>query len=406
MKFIYSSPQVCFGRGALAVLKTVPDCNRVMIVTDASVAKLGVIAQIKEMLTQRAAPCQVAVIDDVELDPSPEYFRIGAKQLHVFSPDTIIAVGGGTAINAAKGMWLLYEHPELDYADLKDKMIAMKKEGRCALSFSSKAKLIAIPATSGPIVESACFVNAVDKSNTFFKYPVVSYDFTPQYVISDGDLILEMPGHMAAETGFNVLTAAIEAYVSVFATDYSDALAQKAVEMIFRNLPQSVSSGIAEAREKVHLASTIAGMAVSNAYTGLCHSITDVLAGEYEMSQGQLNGIFLPHIILYNAVDYEFPELKTDEKYAGLSRYLNLPGDTVSAQIDSLCEALTSFAQELGLNGRLKDCKTFSGEAFPVDNFRSRIEELAMRAYENPCTTATPKHPRLEDIIAIMEAAI
>ena len=124
------------------------------------------------------------------------------------------------------------------------------------------------------------------------------------------------------------------------------------------------------------------------------------------MSQGQLNGIFLPRIILYNAVDYEFPELKTDEKYAGLSRYINLSGDTVSAQVNSLCEALTSLSQTIGLKGRLTDCKTFSGENFPVDDFRSRIETSAMLAYENPCTTATPKHPRLEDIIAIMEAAI
>ena len=407
MNFFYKAPKVCFGRGAITYLKDLDACSRVAVITDPNVAVLGHANRIREILENRSEPCQVLIVDQIELDPSAEYFRKGADILSAFNPDVIIGLGGGSAINAAKGIWLLYEHPELDYNTLSEKMIAMKKDGRSAADFSKKAQFITIPATSGSVAETTCYTLVSDKRRGGAKYPMVDYDMTPDLVISDPDLANGMPGPMAAETGFNVLTSAIESNVSVFASDYTDTLSLHAIRLVTEYLPRSVQDpGDLTAREKIHTASTIASMAVSNSYTGLCHSITNVISAEYEMSQGMLNAVILPYVISYNAVDFEFPELKTDEKYGAITDALGMNYGTTAQKVSKLVTYLRDFASTLGLESRLRDCRRFQGDIFPAEDLAARLEEISMRVFEDPCTTATPKHPQLAHIMDILKQAL
>ncbi len=216
-----------------------------------------------------------------------------------FNPDVIIALGGGSPIDAAKGMWLFYEQPDADFAGMAQKFLDIRKRVYKFPHLGKKAKLVAIPTTSGTGSEVTSFAVITDKEKGA-KYPLADYELTPDVAIIDPNLVLTVPKKVAADTGLDVLTHAIEAYVSIMASDYTDALAMKAIQLVFDYLPQSYETADRKAREKMHNASCIAGMAFANAFLGVNHAIAHKLGNELHISHGQANAVLLPHVIEYN----------------------------------------------------------------------------------------------------------
>lgn len=309
--------------------------SRAFIVTDPVMEELGNVNKILHYLRQRLEYCATHVYNDVEPDPSVECIMRGVDAMNSFRPDVIIAVGGGSAIDAAKGMWLFFENPDTSFDGLKQRFLDIRKRTFHYPKLGKKAQFVAIPTTSGTGSEVTSFSVITDKENGNVKYPLADYELTPDVAIIDPQFTGTMPKSIVADTGLDVLTHAIEAYVSIMASDYTDGLASQAVEMVFEYLPTSYEKGDALSREKMHNASCIAGMAFTNAFLGLNHSMAHKLGGEYGIPHGRANAILLPYVIEYNAQKptkfASFPkygEFVADKRYANLARRLGLAAST------------------------------------------------------------------------------
>jgi acetaldehyde dehydrogenase / alcohol dehydrogenase len=406
MDFFYSTPKVCFGKDSIKYLSSLPDISRVFIVTDEQILKFGLVDKLIDVLKNNPNNCQIKVMSDIENEPIIPCFERGAELMLEYCPDTVIGIGGGTAINSAKGMWLLYEKPDIKLGELQETLVALKKKSIAAPRFANKAKLITIATTSGPVSEAASYIIVTNKEIQFTKYLMVDYDVTPDLVIVDPGLAAHVPGSVAASTGFDVLALAIETYVSIFASDFTDGLALKAIELVFNHLKRSCDNPQDEvARGKMHNASCIASLAFSNTYSGICHSLTNVLCGDYEIAHGVSNAILLPYIIEYNALGNGVPEFPTAGKYADITKHLGIGGNTIEEQVTNLVKAIRDLTFKLGMSASFTDCTTFSGDRIDKDTYLSNIYNLALRAYEDPGTSSNPKHPQVRHLEEILRKA-
>jgi acetaldehyde dehydrogenase/alcohol dehydrogenase len=357
-------------------------------------------------LNKRQDKVQYDVFSDVEPDPSIETVMAGAERMRAFEPDVIITLGGGSAMDAAKGMWVFYEHPDLEFHGLKQKFLDIRKRVFKYPKLGNKAQFVAIPTTSGTGSEVTSFSVITDKENNV-KYPLADYELTPDVAIIDPVYVKTVPPSVTADTGMDVLTHAIESYVSVMANDYTDGLAMKAIQLVFEYLPKAYKNGNDElAREKMHNASTIAGMAFANAFLGINHSLAHKLGAEFHIAHGRANTILMPHVIRYNAKKptkfTSFPKynhFRADERYAEIARMLGLPAKDTEQGVESLAQAIIKLAKELNIPMSIEAC------GIDKKDFEAKVDLLADRAFEDQCTTANPKLPLVTELAEIYRLA-
>ncbi|WP_163369752.1 bifunctional acetaldehyde-CoA/alcohol dehydrogenase [Endozoicomonas acroporae] len=399
MQWFKLPEKIYFEANSLQYLEKMQNISRVFIVTDEVIQSLGYVDKILYHLRKRTVPVQVEIFNQVEPDPSLETVRNGAREMARFNPDVIIALGGGSPIDAAKGMWLFYEQPDADFAGMAQKFLDIRKRVYKFPHLGKKAKLVAIPTTSGTGSEVTSFAVITDKEKGA-KYPLADYELTPDVAIIDPNLVLTVPKKVTADTGLDVLTHAMEAYVSIMASDYTDALAMKAIQLVFDYLPQSYETADRKAREKMHNASCIAGMAFANAFLGVNHAIAHKLGNELHISHGQANAVLLPHVIEYNGCPNptkvaSFPKYQyyiAHEKYAEIARMLGLPAKTPEEGVKSLANAVRDLMKRLNMPASLQE--------IGVDEslFKSKISMLANHAFEDQTTTANPRLPLISEL--------
>lgn len=406
MQWFKIPPKIFFERGATQYLAKMQGISRIMIVTDPVMVKLGYVERVEYYLRKRQTPVIVEVFSEVEPDPSIETVRRGVAMMDAFKPDCIIALGGGSPMDAAKGMWLFYEHPDTDFQSVKQKFLDIRKRVYKYPHLGDKAKFVAIPTTSGTGAEVTSFAVITDKENGNTKYPLADYELTPDVAIIDPDYVLSLPKNAVADTGMDVLTHAIEAYVSNMANDFTDGLALHAIQLVFENLANSYHKGDAFSREKMHNASAIAGMAFANAFLGINHSLAHKWGGQYHTAHGRTNAILLPHVIKYNASKpskfVAFPKYThfvADQRYAKIARILGLPARTTEEGVNSLIEAIRKLNKELDIQEKFADLK------FDPKDFEQRVDYLADRAFEDQCTTANPKLPLVSELAEVYRNA-
>ena len=401
----FKVPQkIYFERNSIQYLKSCRDVNKVFIVTDTSMVELGYLSRITEQLYARRNKVQIQLFCDVEPDPDISTVRKGANMMDVFKPDTIIALGGGSVMDAAKGMWLFYEHPEVNFDDLKQKFMDIRKRAFKYPELGRKTKLICIPTTSGTGSEVTPFAVISDKANNK-KYPLTDYSLTPTVAIVDPEFTTGLPAKATAMTGLDVLTHAIEAYVSVMANDYTDGLCLKAIQLVFKYLPRAVKDGKndLEAREKMHNAATIAGMAFANAFLGMTHSLAHKVGAQFHTVHGYTCAVLLPHVIRYNgktpdklSVWPKYNHYCADEKYQEIANLLGLKADTPEQGVESLAQAVIDLCKDCGLDPNF--------EAMGIDKkeLEEHLEDIAVAAYEDQCSPANPRVPMVEDMKQIL----
>ena len=403
MQWFKVPEKIYFEAGSIQYLEKMPDIERAFIVTDESMIKLGYVDKILYHLRKRQHYVHSEIFSEVESDPSFDTIKKGVEVMQNFKPDVIIALGGGSPIDAAKGMWLFYEHPDADPEGLKLKFMDIRKRTYKFPKLGTKCKMVAIPTTSGTGSEVTSFAVITDKKLNK-KYPLADYELTPDVAIVDPDLVMSLPKTVTADTGMDVLTHAIEAYVSNMASDYTDGLAEKAVELVLKYLEKAYDNGSdKEAREKMHNASTIAGMAFTNAFLGINHSLAHKLGAEFHMAHGRINAILLPYVIKYNSTMptkfVSFPKYEyyiADEKYCELAKKVGLKADTKEEGINSLIQKIKELNEHMGIP------KSFKEAGIDEQEFLAKVDMLADRAFEDQCTTANPRVPLVSELKQIL----
>ena len=405
MQWFKVPQKIYFERNSIEYLIGMRGIERVFIVTDRSMVDLGYVSRITSQLEKRRNKVQIQLFCDVEPDPSIQTVKKGISLMNAFKPDTIIALGGGSSIDAAKGMWLFYEQPDVDFNDLKQKFMDIRKRAFKYPELGRKSKLICIPTTSGTGSEVTPFAVITDKEENK-KYPLTDYSLTPTVAIIDPSLTMTLPSSITADTGMDVLTHATEAFVSTYANDFTDGLALQAIKMVFEYLPRAYKNGKndPEAREKMHNASTLAGMAFANAFLGLNHAIAHKVGGEYHVPHGRANAILLPYVIKYNGTKTSKPGIwpkynfyKADEKYAELAKLIGLKFKTTKEGVDAYADACYKLAKEVGIEMSFKNQVTCD-----ENTWMSNLDKIAFLAYEDQCAPANPKTPMIEDIKQIL----
>lgn len=407
MQWFKVPQKIYFERNCIQYLRSCKTVGKVFIVTDKSMVELGFLKKIIDELEARRNPVTYQLFSDVEPDPDIKTVMKGVELMNQFKPDTIIALGGGSPMDAAKGMWIFYEHPEINFDDLKQKFMDIRKRAFKYPELGRKTKLICIPTTSGTGSEVTPFAVISDKENKK-KYPLADYSLTPSIAIIDAEFTTNIPPKATAQTGLDVLTHAIEAYTSVMASDYTDGLALQAISLVFEYLPRAVKDGKhdLEAREKMHNAATIAGMAFANAFLGIVHSLAHKVGAEFHTVHGETCGIILPHVIRYNGSQPSklalWPKYETyccDKKYQKICQTIGLKCDKKEDAKDVLADAVLKLGKEIGIDMNL--CAIIPDEK----DFMSKIEELSYLAYEDQCTPANPREPLVEDMMEILKKA-
>lgn len=405
MQWFKVPSKIYFERDSIKYLKDMREMNRVFIVTDRSMVDLGYVNRITDMLNQRRNKVQYQLFCDVEPDPSIATVQRGVEIMRSFQPDTIIALGGGSPMDAAKGMWLFYEHPEVNFDDLKQKFMDIRKRAFRYPELGKKAHLVCIPTTSGTGSEVTPFAVISDKVANK-KYPLADYSLTPTVAIVDPAFTVNLPASITADTGMDVLTHATEAYVSVLANDYTDGLALQAIRLVFKYLPRAVKDGRNDikAREKMHNASCIAGMAFANAFLGVNHSLAHKIGAEFHVPHGRANAILLPHVIRYNgtkpqknSVWPKYNYYKADEKYMDIAKLLGLPASNPQEAVESYAKACEELAKEVGIK------MNFADQGIEEQAWKDAQKKIALLAYEDQCSPANPKLPMIDDMIEILE---
>ena len=403
MQWFKVPEKIFFEAGSIAYLEKMPDITKAFIVTDSSMIELGYVEKILYYLRKREQYVHAEIFSDVEPDPSFTTIKKGVQAMESFNPDVIIALGGGSVMDAAKGMWLFFENPDADVEGLKLKFMDIRKRTYKFPKLGKKCKMVCIPTTSGTGSEVTSFAVISDKEKNM-KYPLADYELTPDVAIVDPDLVMTLPKKLTADTGMDVLTHALEAYVSVMASDYTDGLAEKAIELVFKYLPQAYEDGTNQvAREKMHNASCIAGMAFTTAFLGVNHSIAHKLGAEFHIPHGKANAIILPYVIKYNGTKptkmVSFPKYEhyiADVKYTEIAKRLGLKSNTVEEGINSLVKAV----QEL--NAKIGEEKSLKEYGIDEKEFLSKVDMLADKAFEDQCTGVNPRVPLVSEIKQIL----
>jgi acetaldehyde dehydrogenase/alcohol dehydrogenase len=403
MKWFKVPPKIYFEYGSLQYLSKIKG-KKAFIVTDPFMVKLNFADKVTYQLEK--VGIDYRIFSDVEPDPSVETVMSGVKELNSYQPDLIIALGGGSAIDAAKGMWLFYEHPETEFESLRLKFADIRKRAFKFPDLGKKATFVAIPTTSGTGSEVTAFAVITDKKRNI-KYPLADYELTPDIAIIDPELVLSVPQSVTADTGMDVLTHALEAYVSVMASDYTDALAEKAVKLVFEYLPRAYKDGHDKvAREKMHNASCIAGMAFTNAFLGVNHGMAHILGGKFHIPHGRANAILLPYVIMYNAQpptkftafpQYEYP--MAGERYAAIAKMLGFPASTTQEGVASLVAAIRDLMKQINIPLTLAEAGV-NGKAFEKE-----LREMSDIAFNDQTTGTNPRMPLVSEIEAIYREA-
>ncbi len=402
MQWFKIPEKIYFEFGATQYLADMPDISKAFIVTDPNMIKAGYVDKVLYYLRKRTQYVHCEIFSEVEPDPSVETIMKGCDMMMKFKPDVIIALGGGSAMDAAKGMWLFYEHPDADFNSMKLKFMDIRKRVYKFPKLGQKARMVAIPTTSGTGSEVTSFAVITDKEKNV-KYPLADYELTPDVAIIDPEYVMTVPPSVTADTGLDVLTHAIEAYVSILASDFTDGLAIKAIQLVFEYLPKAYKDGSDSlAREKMHNASCIAGMAFTNAFLGINHSLAHKLGGEFHIPHGRANAVLLPYVIEYNAQKptkfVAFPKYETfiaDKKYAEIAKALGLPASTTEEGVQSLINAVKALMKELNMPMTIAECKVDGRK------FNAKAAELADKAFEDQCTTANPRMPLVTELEAL-----
>ena len=404
MQWFKIPSKIYFERDSIEYLHQMKEMKKVMIVTDRSMVDLGYVNRVTDQLRLRRDEVQYQLFCDVEPDPSIQTVLKGVALMRTFEPDTIIALGGGSPMDAAKGMWLYYEHPEVNFNDLKQKFMDIRKRAFRYPELGKKAKLICIPTTSGTGSEVTPFAVITDKEENK-KYPLTDYSLTPTVAIIDPSLTLSLPKSITADTGLDVLTHATEAFVSTLANDYTDGLALQAVKMVFKYLERSYLNGASdpEAREKMHNASTLAGMAFANAFLGMNHSMAHKIGGEFHVPHGRANAILLPYTVRYNGTKPQklstWPKYNhycADERYAELAAAIGLKFNTVAEGVEAYAKACGNLAKRVGI------AMNFKSQGIDRKAWMEAADKLAYLAYEDQCSPANPRVPLVDDMKKIM----
>ncbi|MGW1620633.1 bifunctional acetaldehyde-CoA/alcohol dehydrogenase [Streptomyces sp. NPDC002172] len=404
-------PKIYFEPQSVRYLTSMPDVHRVTVVTDATMTRLGLVDRVEQVLRRRREPVTVQVIDNVEPEPSIDSVRRGARLMGDFRPDTIIALGGGSPMDAAKVMWLLYEQQaegrDVDFADMRHKFSDIRKRAFRFPVLGKLARLVCIPTTSGTGAEVTPFAVISDPA-TGKKYPLADYALTPSVAIVDPLLTAGLPPALAADSGFDALTHAIEAYVSVYASDFTDGLALHAIRLVFENIEAAVNDRAArpEAQEKMHNAGTIAGMAFGNAFLGIVHAMSHTLGATFHIAHGRTNAVLLPHVIRYNGTVPtkltgwpKYEHYRAPERFQDIARALGLPAATAAEGVESLAAAVERLRDAVGIQS--------SFQALGVDetSFLDALPQQALNAFEDQCAPANPRMPLLDDMRRLMRAA-
>ena len=405
MQWFKVPSKIYFERDAVQYLQKMKNVNKVMIVTDEAMVKFGFLQRVIEQLHLRRNEVVYTVFADVEPDPDISTVRRGAEVMKSFAPDTIIALGGGSVMDAAKVMWLFYEQPHIDFRDLVQKFMDIRKRAFKFPELGEKAKYVGIPTTSGTGSEVTPFAVISDKQHNR-KYPLADYSLTPTVAIVDPAFVMTVPPHVVADTGMDVLTHAVEAYVSTLANDYTDGLALQAIKIVFQYLESSVKNADFESREKMHNASTMAGMAFANAFLGISHSMAHKIGGYFHTVHGRTNAILLPYVIRYNgtrpAKTATWPKYNyyhADEKYQDIARLLGLSAATPEEAVSAFAQAVYELGERVGIKMSFRD------QGIDEKTWMAAAEEIAYLAYEDQCSPANPRLAMVSDMKEILEDA-
>lgn len=392
--------KIYFKQNAIAEgLKDLQGKKRAFIVTDKYLHDAGYVEKVTKVLEKLGIQCEC--FSDVKPDPDLTTIYRGLDILNGFKPDAIIAIGGGSPIDAAKIMWLLYENPMVKFTDIAMRFMDIRKRICKFPEMGNKAYFVAIPTTSGTGSEVTPFAVVTD-DKTGAKYPIADYALTPNMAIIDLDFVKNMPKKLTAYSGIDALVHAIEAYVSVMATDYTNGMALEAIRIIFKYLPASYVEGAAnlKAREKMAYASTMAGMAFANAFLGVCHSMAHKLGSMYHVPHGLANAMLLNEVIRFNAVDAPtkqaaFPQYKYPnavERYARIADYLGLGGKTAPEKVEKLVAAIEDLKKKCEIPATLKEAGIDEKE------FLANLDELSEQAFDDQCTGGNPRYPLVREI--------
>lgn len=402
---------IIFRRGSLPVaLDNIvkQGAKRAFVVTDKSLFENGFAKQTLGRLERQGVLCEPFY--NIEAEPVLSIVEKGAKTMRQFQPDTIIALGGGSVMDAAKLMWVLYEYPDTKFDELALRYMDMTKRVCHFPELGKKAKLVCVPTTSGTGSEVTPFAIVTD-DKTGQKYPLADYALTPHMAIVDADLVMDLPKPLCASGGFHALTHALEAYVSVLANEFSDGQALHALSLLKTYLPRSYKEGAKDpvAREKVHIAATMSGIAFSQAFLGICQSLTNKVAAAFNLSHGVANAILISNVIRYNATNnptkmatfsqYGYPQAIT--RYAYIADHLELtaPSDKDEAKVEKLLLWIHALKKEIGIAQCLKDV------GVPEKEFVEKLDQLALDAFDDQCTGANPRYPLVDELKEVLKCA-
>lgn len=403
MLWFRTPEKIYIKRGCLPValdeLKNVMGKKKAFIVTDNFLYNNGYTKPITDKLDEMGIVHKTFF--DVSPDPSLASAKAGAAEMLAFQPDTIIAVGGGSAMDAAKIMWVMYEHPEVDFMDMAMRFMDIRKRVYTFPKMGQKAYFIAIPTSAGTGSEVTPFAVITDEK-TGIKYPLADYELLPDMAIVDADMMMNAPKGLTAASGIDALTHALEAYVSMLATDYTDSLALRAIKMIFEYLPRAYENGASDpvAREKMANAATIAGMAFANAFLGVCHSMAHKLGAFYHLPHGVANALMINEVIRFNSSEaptkmgtfpqYDHP--RTLERYAEIADYIGLKGKNNEEKVENLIKAIDELKEKVGIRKTIKD--------YDIDEkeFLDRLDEMVEQAFDDQCTGTNPRYPLMNEI--------
>jgi acetaldehyde dehydrogenase/alcohol dehydrogenase len=391
---------IYFRRGCLQVaLEELTDKKRALIVTDGYLFKNGYVDQVSELLKKNGV--DVDVFYEVEADPTLAVVRRGTEAAVRFKPDVIIAIGGGSPMDAAKLIWVMYEHPEVSFEDLALRFMDIRKRIYQFPKMGVKAELVAIPTTSGTGSEVTPFAVVTDEK-TGMKYPLADYALTPNMAIVDPNLVMNMPKSLTAFGGIDAVTHALEAYASVMANEYSDGQALQALQLLKDYLPSSYTNGAKDpiAREKVHNAATIAGIAFANAFLGICHSMAHKLGSEFHIPHGLANALMISNVIRFNATDnptkqaafsqYSRPQAVC--RYAQIASHLQLGGNTDKQRVENLIAWVDEMKRKLDIPASIREAGVSEAD------FLAKVDKLAEEAFDDQCTGANPRFPLISEL--------
>lgn len=384
---------------ALNELKDVMGKKKVFLVTDAFLYQNGYTKTITDKLNE--LNIQYTCFYNVAPDPSLGSAKEGAEAMTAFQPDCIIALGGGSAMDAAKIMWVLYEHPEADFMDMAMRFSDIRKRIYQFPKMGEKANFVAIPTSAGTGSEVTPFAVITDEE-TGIKYPLADYELLPNMAIIDADLMMEMPKGLTSASGIDAMTHALEAYASVMATPYTDGIAKEALRLIFKYLPRAYENGGKDpvAREQMANASTMAGMAFANAFLGVCHSMAHKLGAFHHLPHGIANALMIEEVMRFNATEtprkmgtfsqYAYPH--TLERYAEVADALGIKGKDNQEKFENLIQAIN------GLKEKVEIKKTIQDYGVAEEAFLERLDDMVEQAFDDQCTGANPRYPLMSEI--------